>query len=87
MKIFSIKDSKAEAYLLPIFAPTIGVAIRMFQNATLKENTDFNRYAADYTLFEIGEWDELKGRVKSLEANKNIINGLDVQDMTIEGGE
>lgn len=87
MKIFSIKDSKAEAYLLPIFAPTVGVAIRIFQNAASKEGSDFHKYAADYTLFEIGEWNEETGRVKPLEANKNIINGLDVQDITVRGGE
>lgn len=87
MKIFSIKDSKAEAYLLPIFAPTVGVAIRIFQNAATKEGTDFYKYAADYTLFEVGTWDEQKGRVTSIDANKNIINGLDVKDITIRGGE
>lgn len=87
MKIFSIKDSKAEAYLLPIFAPTIGVAIRMFQKATNDPTTDFHNYAGDYTLFEIGKWDELTGRIESNEVNKNIINGIDVKDVTIQGGE
>lgn len=87
MKQFSIKDSKAEAYLPPFLAITTGVAMRIFQNAVMKEGTDFMKYAADYTLFEIGEWDELNGRPIPHDANKNIINGLDVQDMTIAGGE
>ncbi len=87
MKIFSINDSKANAYLTPIFAPTIGVAIRMFQKAANQDGSDFNIYAADYTLFEIGEWNEETGRLKANEVNKNIINGLDVKDQTIQGGE
>lgn len=87
MKMFSIKDSKAEAYLMPIFAPTVGVAIRIFQKAATTPDSDFCRYAADYTLFEVGTWNENTGRCKPIDANKNIINGLDVKEMTIQGGE
>lgn len=92
-KIFSIKDAKAEGWLLPIVAPTIGVAIRLFQKATNKEGSDFNLYPEDYDLWEVGTWDDdhgvpNKGRVDDRNApNKHIINGSDVRDVTIQGGE
>lgn len=56
-KAFSIFDSKAEAYLQPFFAPTAGVALRNFEAAANDVNHDFNKYAGDYTLFEIGTFD------------------------------
>jgi len=61
MKIFSIYDSKAEAYLKPFFAVTRGVALRSFTTACQDESSDFHQYAGDYTLFEIGMFDERTG--------------------------
>lgn len=57
-KIFSVFDSKAEAYLPPMFVQSRGVAIRMFSSAVADEKHDFFRYPADYTLFELGQFDD-----------------------------
>ncbi len=86
-KMFSIKDAKAEGWLLPIVAPTTGVAIRIFQKATNQQGSDFQLYAEDYDLWEVGTWDDDKGRAEPLAANKHVINGTDVRDVTIQGGE
>lgn len=92
-KMFSIKDAKAEGWLLPIVAPTIGVAMRLFQKACNKQGSDFNLYPQDYDLYEVGTWDDdkgvpEKGRINNrAEANKHIINGSDAIDITIQGGE
>ena len=63
MRIFAIYDSKAEAYLQPFFSPTKATAIRSFTQAANDEKTDFYRFAEDYTLFEIGEWDPVGGEI------------------------
>jgi len=68
MKAFSIYDIKAEAYLQPFFSPNKAVALRQFGQAANDENTDFHKHAADYTLFEIGEWDEITGILSSTDA-------------------
>lgn len=57
-KIFSIYDSKAEAYLPPFFLNATGLALRAFEDAANNPQTDFGKYSADYTLFELGEFDE-----------------------------
>ena len=72
LKIFAIRDSKAEAYLNPIFMPKTAQAIRAFQTCTNDENHDFNKYANDYTLFEIGEYDEETGTIKMHESKINL---------------
>lgn len=68
MKLFSVYDSKAEAYL-PIFqSATIGTAIRTFEQAVNEESSPFHKHAADYTLFMIGEYDEQTGIVSPIQA-------------------
>jgi len=71
-KVFTVYDSKAEAYLQPFVMTTRGQAIRAFTDSCNDPKTSFYRWPADYTLFEIGEWDETKGQYSMLEAKKNL---------------
>jgi hypothetical protein len=77
MKIFSIYDAKAQAYIQPFFSPTNGTAIRSFQSACNETNSNFNRYAADYTLFEIGEWEEQHGNITPHDLKKSLGTALE----------
>lgn len=71
-EIFCIYDSKAGAYLPPFFDKSTGLAVRKFEQASNDEKMDFNRFAADYTLFKIGEWDENTGGI--FQDRKGYIN-------------
>ena len=62
VKVFSVFDCKAEAYMVPMFMQSRGVAIRSFGAAAADEKHDFSKYAEDYTLFELGEFDEATGQ-------------------------
>lgn len=57
-RIFTVYDSKAEAFLEPFFAETAGLAIRSFETAANTSGHAFSKYAADFTLFEIGAFDQ-----------------------------
>lgn len=72
MKAFSVFDSKAEAYLLPFFTTTAGQAVRMFSDACMQEDHAFHKHASDYTLFEIGAFDEESGTFSTLSAHVNL---------------
>lgn len=63
MKIFSVYDSKAEAFINPTFFPTTAMAVRMFEAAANNPEHDFHRFGGDYTLFELGEWEEKTGEI------------------------
>lgn len=58
VKLFAIYDSKAEAYLPPFFMKSKGEAIRALSNHVNDPQHNFNKYAADFTLFELGSWDD-----------------------------
>ncbi len=77
MKIYSVYDSKAEAYLTPFFEHNNATALRAFAEAANKTEHRFNKYAADYTLFAIGEWDETKGNIKPDNAKTSLGTALE----------
>lgn len=68
-KIFSVYDVKAEAYARPFFAETRGVALRSFQDIANDPNHQIGKYPSDYTLFEIGQYNDQSGELVNAEAN------------------
>jgi len=57
-KMFSVYDTKAEAWLPPFFLPTLGMAQRMFADCVNDIRHAFSRHPADYTLFLLGSFDD-----------------------------
>jgi len=58
LSLFSIHDSKAEAFIQPFFAINPAVAIRQFTTAVNDPTTQFSQTPGDYTLFELGTFEQ-----------------------------
>lgn len=63
MKLFAVRDVKAEAYGAPMSIATKGLAIRSFGDACLDPKCEFARFPADYMLYEIAEYDPNSGSI------------------------
>lgn len=63
MKIYSIYDSKAEAFMQPFFMQTKGLAIRAFEHTVNDSKTIFYKNPEDFILFELGEFIETSGQI------------------------
>lgn len=72
MKVLTVYDSKAEAYLPPFYMRTTAEAIRAYEATCNDPESNMSRYPGDYTLFEIGEWDDEKGHILMYEAKTNL---------------
>lgn len=59
--VYETYDSKSGLYSEHRFFNTDGEAIRAFQTAAMQEGTDFHNWAADFTLFKVGTFDNLTG--------------------------
>ena len=77
LHMFTVYDSKAEAFLQPFFSQSRGTAIRSFSEAANDEKHQFHRHAGDFTLFELGEFDQLTADVKQLQAPVKLGTALE----------
>ncbi len=68
-RIFVVFDSKARAYLPPFFMPEAGQAVRVFADMCKDSSHAFGKHPEDYTLFEIGTFDDREGRLLQLKAS------------------
>lgn len=80
LKIFTIYDSKATAYLQPFFMATTGQAIRAFTDATNDSKTQFYAHPEDFTLFEVGLYDDTTARSTNLGTIKSLGTALELKD-------
>lgn len=83
-KIFTVFDSKAEVYLVPFFYNTRGEAIRSFKDTVNDRSHPMGRHPADFTLFEIGHYDNETGICEAIPAF-NLGNGVELQEQRDNG--
>jgi hypothetical protein len=76
-KFYSIYDSKAEFYVSPITLPSRGAAVRHFTGMVNNTSHDFGKTPEDFTLFELGSYDELTGIIVPHDAPICVGNGLE----------
>lgn len=77
MKIFTVHDAKASYYLQPFFGRANGEAIRSFSEAINSPDHQFAKHHADFTLFELGSYDESTGLITPLPQPVSLGNGVD----------
>lgn len=81
-KAFTVFDEKASVFMLPFFETTIGQATRAFSDAVNTDDHPFNRHPGDYTLFEIGTYDDNSGNFTNLDTPRSL--GLALQFLGID---
>ena len=76
-KIFTVYDSKVESFQSPFSATHKGYALRDFERVANDPKTAIGEYPADYTLFEIGEFDTATGKLTHHEAKQSLGTALE----------
>jgi len=71
-KIFTVFDSKAEYYMQPFNFQTVGEALRAFMDTANDPTTTIGRHPGDFTLFQIGEWDNATATYTLLDSHINL---------------
>lgn len=72
LKIFSVFDSKACAFLQPFFSLNVATALREFASAAQDSGHAFHRHSGDYELFLLGEWDQYEGVIKMHDQKQSL---------------
>lgn len=66
LNVYSIYDSKAQAYNKPFYFHYDGEAIRAFADTVEDPKSVINRHPADYRLYRIGDFDDRGGVLKGV---------------------
>lgn len=62
-KLYSIKDTKAEAFIQPFMDSTDGLAMRAIKQTFKESNHPMTEFSEDFQLWSIGEIDLATGRL------------------------
>lgn len=77
MKIFTVYDFKVRHFLPPQFYRNAGEALRAFQLSCENQESQFNKFPKDFTLYEIGEWNDETGEILMLDKHKPLSSAYD----------
>jgi len=78
LKLFAIRDLKAATYGQIISLPTRAVATRTFSEWTRNPDSFFAKYPHDFELFELGELDQVTGRITLLDTPDYVVRASDL---------
>jgi len=73
ISVFSIYDTKTEAYAQPFYMQTKGAAIRAFTELANNAEHQIGKYPSDYALFELGTFDDTSGVLTSHPVPTSVI--------------
>lgn len=82
-KIYVVHDAKTETYGLPMFQHNRGHAIRSFSEQCNNPESLLYKYAEDFTLFEIGSYNEEKGILTPAQIHHPVGKALDFKKVQI----
>lgn len=84
MYVYSVLDAKAASYSYPFVAQNNALAIRMFEQTALDQNSMIYKYPEDYTLVVIGTFDDNTGEVEPVKID-HVAKGTDFFALTVKG--
>lgn len=76
LKMFSIYDQKAKAYITPFFLPTAGMAVRTFTDMVNDPACQFSKHPEDYTLFLLGSLNDTTAEFQLEQTPATMHNGV-----------
>lgn len=80
VKVYVVYDCKVEAFMAPFFMQSRGQAMRAFADSVNDRSGRYRAHPADFTLFELGEFDDSSGSLSLYEAKINLGTGLEFKE-------
>lgn len=84
LDIFTIFDTKANAYLQPFFSTNRDTARREFSKA-VNSDGQFNQFAEDYSLFHLGNFDQDEGTFELSQTPFHVCNAITLLTPSYDG--
>nr|QJB19218.1 MAG: nonstructural protein [Microvirus sp.] len=79
LRVYAVMDRAVRAFNVPMTYRSDDEAARSFSEAVAQEGTQFNKYAADYSLFFLGLYDDNLGVFENASGGPALLlNGVNV---------
>lgn len=79
LTVCAVYDSAIKSYGRPFFVPHVGAAIRGFSDEINNSQSDLYKHPDDYSLYELGEWDDANARFPQLLDDPRLVaRGKDI---------
>lgn len=82
LKMYSVRDTKAEIYHAPWYKNTHGEAEREFQTIADDPKSTIYKHPEDYDLYFVGEYDDQTGKIEACVTPQHIQKASHVQTKT-----
>lgn len=79
--VFSVYDEKADAFLPPFILPNAKMAKRVFADCINSDSHQFGLNPSDYTLFELGQFDDANGQYLLQRTKQSLGNGVEFRSL------
>jgi len=60
--VLAVFDVQVAAYQRPFFAPALGAGVRAVTDEVNRQGSEMNAHPKDYSLYKLGEFDDVTGR-------------------------
>lgn len=86
LNLFAIRDEALKAFNYPFVNPTVDSARRAFGAAVMKQddNNQFRASPQDFSLFQMGTYDDESGRFENLAVPVRIATASDYINVKVE---
>lgn len=75
-KVLAVYDVKAQAFMTPFFTSTLAVGVRSFTAAVNAKGTAMGDSPGDFTLYELGTFNDEKAEFELLPQRRNLGMGI-----------
>jgi len=77
MKLFAIRDMKAQTYLRPTISPSTADALRNFEIVSNEGDSMISRFPNDFRIYHLADFDPITGVLDVLERPSDLGSAAD----------
>jgi len=77
MRLFAVRDVKADSFGAPISVATEGLARRSFSDACKDPRSELAKYPEDYMLYELGTYEPNAGAITPHKLPKLVMTAIE----------
>lgn len=77
MRLYAVRDVKADSFGAPISVATEGLARRSFVDACQDSRSELSKYPEDYMLYELGEYEPNSGLIIPHQLPKHVMSAIE----------